>query len=301
MKKKLIYFLNKLPYIRALYKQISRYEKLNEFDPGSYYSPINDPDFVREYEALIWKDFDPDCLRGINMNINEQIFLLNQSEQYYSEIPFSDNKKDKLRFYYTNGFYEHGDAIILYIFLRYFKPGKIIEVGSGYTSALMLDTRDLSLKNMELIFIEPNPERLFSLITEKDKENTKIFVNKVQDIPFSIFETLNENDILFIDSSHISKAGSDLNHLLFEVLPRLKKGVKIHIHDIFFPFEYPKEWILSGRSWNEDYLIRSFLMFNNEFKIIFFSDFLYKYNPNLFKGMPLSYKKTGYNLWLEKC
>src|SRR5690606_33895195 len=100
-------------------------------------------------------------------------------------------------------------------------------------------------------------------------------------------------DILFVDSSHVLKTGSDVNHLLFQILPILKKGVLVHFHDIFYPFEYPKEWILSGRSWNEIYALRAFLTYNSNFKILLFSHFIHKKHSLAFGKMPLAYKNWG--------
>ena len=94
----------------------------------------------------------------------------------------------------------------------------------------------------------------------------------VQNVKLIEFEKLEPNDLLFIDSSHISKIGSDLNYLLFEVLPSLKPGVIIHFHDILYPFEYPYEWIEKGIYWNEAYLLKAFLMHNKNYEILLFND-----------------------------
>ena len=123
----------------------------------------------------------------------------------------------------------------------------------------------------------------------------------VQDVPLDIFDKLEENDILFIDSTHISKTGSDVNFIFFEIFPRLKKGVKIHLHDIHYPFEYLKTWVLDDRrSWNEAYLLKCFLMYNSKFKILAFNSFLEKFqNLWLSQNMPLSLLSKGSSIWLE--
>ncbi len=108
-------------------------------------------------------------------------------------------------------------------------------------------------------------------------------------------------DILFIDSSHVVKTGSDVNHLLFEVLPRLRSGVLIQFHGIFHPFEYPKDWVLGGFNWNEDYFIRAFLMHNQAYSILLFANYLHKVHPSVFDDMPLCRRNRGGSLWLEKC
>jgi hypothetical protein len=119
-------------------------------------------------------------------------------------------------------------------------------------------------------------------------------------VNLEIFKQLDRNDILFIDSTHVSKTGSDVNFILFEILPLLKSGVLIHFHDISYPFEYPKDWVFGGRNWNENYLLRAFLMYNNDFKIYLFTHFLHLYYREAFEEMPLSFKNIGGSLWIEK-
>src|SRR4030095_14584076 len=112
-------------------------------------------------------------------------------------------------------------------------------------------------KNVEFTFIEPCPERLIGLLTEEDMERVRIETNPVQRVDPTIFDSLEANDILFIDSSHIAKIGSDLLYIIFYVIPSLKKGVIIHFHDVLWPFEYPEKWLQEGRAWNEAYFLRS--------------------------------------------
>jgi hypothetical protein len=185
--------------------------------------------------------------------------------------------------------------------MRHFKPKRIIEIGSGHSSAVMLDTNELFFNNqIDLTFIDPYAERLYGLMTKIDKKETTIIESDVQKVSINVFKKLQAGDILFIDSTHVSKTGSDVNYILFEILPILKSGVLIHFHDVFYPFEYPKEWVFQGINWNEDYILRAFLMYNNNFEIILFSEYLYRYHKNFFKEMPLCYDNRGCNLWIEK-
>jgi hypothetical protein len=154
-----------------------------------------------------------------------------------------------------------------------------------------------------LTFIEPYPDRLLGLFKEKDGESTKVVAKKLQDIDLSIFAALQENDILFVDSTHVSKTGSDVNKIIFEILPMLKPGVIIHFHDIFYPFEYLKEWVLGwkGFGWNEAYLLKAFLMYNQQFSILFFNTYLSKFQREWFENnMPLCLKNEGGSLWIKK-
>ena len=124
---------------------------------------------------------------------------------------------------------------------------------------------------------------------------------KVQDVEPSRFDSLEEGDILFIDSSHVAKIGSDVNFLFFEILPRLAKGVLIHIHDVFVGFEYPLAWVAQGKAWNEMYVLRAFLQYNQSFKILAFNTFLEHFHQAEFQQhLPLCLKNTGGSIWLQK-
>ena len=274
-------------------KLIKRLLKIPQIPNGHYYSPVID---IKEIQKVdLWKNRLDPSTQGIDLNIAEQLALAAELQPYF-DTPFPETKGET-RYYFNNAMFVYTDAIILYSFLRHFKPRKVIEVGSGYTSALMLDTKDLYLTDLELMFIEPYPERLQGLM--KPDDTAKVIISNLQDVPLENFD-MEPNDILFIDSSHVTKAGSDVNYLVFEILPRLKAGVIIHIHDIFYPFEYPREWIMEGRSWNEAYLIRAFLMYNSSFKIKFFNSYLHLFHKDVFSTQPLFYKNSGGSLWMQK-
>lgn len=186
--------------------------------------------------------------------------------------------------------------------LRYLKPKNLIEVGSGFSSSLILDVNEQFLGNsINCTFIEPYPERLIKNLRSDDHSRIRIIKEKVQQQSLELFETLDAGDILLIDPSHVSKTGSDVNFLVFEVLPRLKSGVWIHFHDIFYPFEYLEEWVKKGRSWNEAYLLRAFLMFNQDFKIKLWGNALAAQYPELVEEfVPLCVKNSGASLWIQK-
>ena len=165
----------------------------------------------------------------------------------------------------------------------------------------MLDINDVLMGGLDLTFIDPYTEKLKKNLKIDDNNNVTIFELPVQDINLKEFQKLNEGDILFLDTSHICKTASDLNYDLFEILPSLNKGVIIHIHDIFFPFEYPKEWVLQQKAYNEIYLIRAFLMYNNSFEIIIFPNYLMNKKEQWFKeNMPICLKNKGGSIWLKK-
>jgi len=301
LKRNLISILNKLPYIRGVYQENINLKKNSAFPPGHYYSTIICIEDIKNRQNEIWSMEKIDGIDGVNLNTDEQIKLVKQFEQYYSGIPFTENKSNDNRYYFENGFYSYTDAIFLYSIILHFKPKQIIEIGSGFSSSVMLDTNEHFFKNsIKLTFIEPYIDRLKSLLKENDYETTTIIEKDVQGVNVEVFEKLNAGDILFIDSTHVVKTGSDVNYIFFEILPKLKSGVLIHFHDIFYPFEYPKDWVFKGRNWNEDYFLRAFLMYNNEFEIKLFSDYLHKHHKHIFDNMSLCFKNAGGNLWLIK-
>ncbi len=123
----------------------------------------------------------------------------------------------------------------------------------------------------------------------------------MEDVALSTFERLGRGDILFIDSSHVSKTGSDVNYVVFEILPRLEPGVIIHFHDIPFPHDYPKEWVLhEGRSWNELYVIRALLMFTDAFEFLFGSSYVSHYFQETVDAMVGREASGGGSIWLKK-
>lgn len=213
---------------------------------------------------------------GIDMRLKQQLALLKELRLHYPAINFSKEQRDGERYYYDNAYFSYSDAIFYSLLIRYFKPKRIIEVGSGFSSACALDTLEAMSHKAELAFIDPSLDRLNSLLKAKDKESYRIEIinTVVQEIPSVFFKSLKQNDILFIDSSHVSKTGSDLNYLLHEILPSLNEGVMVHFHDVFHNFEYPQAWIEEGISLNEQYMLRSFLQFNDSFGILLFNNYL---------------------------
>ncbi|MDX1628290.1 MAG: class I SAM-dependent methyltransferase, partial [Fulvivirga sp.] len=253
---------------------------------------------VKKYENDVFKK--PDDIHGVDLNIKDQETLLNEFTPYINDFKLNNKKGSKSRYYTQNGFFTASDAFFLACIMRKYKPNQIIEVGSGFSSALMLDVNEIFFnKEINLTFIEPNPERLYSLIDE-DRAPCEIITKNVQEVDIEIFKALEDNDVLFIDSSHISKVGSDVNHILFNIIPVLKKGVLIHFHDITYPFEYPKEWIYQGYFWNEAYLLKAFLMYNEQFDIRLFVNYLYHFRNSWFKKHISDYNIEGGSIWLAK-
>lgn len=278
-------------YFSPFIKEYDDYKNIHPFN--HYESPYPDIREIHEKEDRI---FDPEKeVLDINFNVSRQLELLELMNSI-DEPKWKNSPKAGYRYYYDNSWFGKGDADVLYYMIRILKPKKIIEVGSGFSTAVMLDTNNAYFQNsIEINSIEPNADRLKSLLKKDD--NLKIKECNLQDIPLEFFSQLQENDILFIDSSHVSKIDSDVNYYLFEILPRLKKGVYIHFHDIFYPFIYPKHWIYEGRAYNELYLLRAFLMNNDKYPIQFFGKMLMqKHSEKLSDKL----KVFGGSLWIKK-
>ncbi|WP_153306867.1 class I SAM-dependent methyltransferase [Desulfonatronum thioautotrophicum] len=275
---------------------------IQQYPPGHFYSPLPS---LSEFSKVAPRVFGKrlDNLPGIDLNEDEQLRHFKEFIPYYHEMPFTDNKKQGHRYYFQNNMFSYADAFALYSILRHYKPRNVVEIGSGFSSCLMLDTNDIYFNgDIKFNFIDPYPERLSNNIFDNDRNNISIFQNNVQDFDSSFFLNLKRNDVLFIDSSHVGKIGSDLLYILFDILPILSEGVIIHFHDIFYPFEYPRSWYENlGRAWNENYFLRAFLQFNNSFKIIYFNSFIsFKFRSMLQKHMPLCLKNTGGSIWMVK-
>ena len=224
--------------------------------PGHFYSPFPDLDEVERRASLLW-DIDRDPT-GIDLREQQQLALFDVLADILEEdLPFpaaaaDGDRGSGTRYYFENPAYSWSDGMVLHALLRHLRPRRVVEVGSGYSSAMTLDTTERWLEDgsdgpVVLTFIEPYTELLCSLLRPGDEHRVTIHEQAVQDVPFEVFEALGDGDVLFVDSTHVVKAGSDVNHLMFEVFPSLAPGVWIHLHDIFFPFEYPHDWVREGR------------------------------------------------------
>jgi hypothetical protein len=265
--------------------------------PGHYYSPIPSASDLERVYGVVPR---PDPVPEILLHEEAQLELMRDLGSYAGEFDGKGSGGDS-RYDFRNEMFNGGDAVVLYGMLRHFRPTRIIEVGSGHSSALMLDVNDRWFdKAIEMIFIEPFPDRLLSILQTADHANTTLFTTQVQDVDLSVFSQLGPGDFLFIDSSHVSKAGSDVNFLIFDVLPTLQPGVIIHFHDIFWPFEYPREWAQEGRAWNENYVLRAFLAYNTRFEIMLFNNWLAKVHADVTRSWMAGWSAGGTgSLWLR--
>lgn len=266
--------------------------------PGHFYSPLpSDAEVAEHGTRQGW----PAQLPAIDLRADAQLALLEEFAKGYAELPFQEQPVEGLRYHYGNPNYSYSDAIFLVSMLRHLRPTRFIEVGSGDSSCALLDARDRFLGgNLDVTFIEPYPQYLKELLGA-EATGMRILEQRLQDVDLAEFEALGAGDVLFIDSTHVSKVGSDVNHLVFEILPRLASGVVVHVHDIFWPFEYPNDWLVEGRAWNENYLLRAFLEFNDAYEIVLFGQWAVSSYPEWFaEHMPLCQRNAGGSIWLRR-
>jgi hypothetical protein len=267
--------------------------------PGHFYSPL--PSSAEVAEAYARGGFGPP-FAGVDLNEAGQLALLEKFAASYGAQPFPEEAAPGRRFHLNNPSYGAYDAIVLHGMLHHIQPRRIIEVGSGYSSAAMLDMNEHCFGGrLELTFIDPDMSRLRPLLRADDQGRVNLIEKRVQEVPLEVFGRLAAGDVLFIDSSHVSKIGSDVNRLFFDVLPALPAGVWVHIHDVAGNFEYPREWLEEGRAWNEQYLLRAFLMYNRAFRLELSSGWLFnERHAFIAQHLPLCARGGGGQLWLRK-
>ena len=272
--------------------------------PNHYYWPIPD---TRMLKDDLWQRQSE--LAGIDINEEGQINILSQfSSKFKEEYESFPRSKTSVSYQYfvNNGSFGSVDGEILYCMIRYFKPKKIFEIGSGNSTYL---SAQAILKNKEkddsyeceLVAAEPYPN---DILKAGFPGLSTLIPKKVEDIPLSEFKKLRENDILFIDSSHVLKIGGDVKYEYLEILPGLNKGVIVHLHDIFLPAEYLREWVLKHFIfWTEQYLLQAFLAFNDSFEVLWAGSYMHLKHPDKLEVALSAYKRDESrpgSFWIRK-
>jgi len=242
-----------------------------------FYSPTPDLDSI---PASYWNE--KSALVGVKIDVSGQLEMLRRISAFrteYSTLPL------------TNSF-GRVDVEVLFSMVRMFNPSKVIEIGSGHSTTII---RKAKRPDCELVCIEPYariPGDGFGLIRQP-----------VQSVPLDLFADLGENDVLFIDSSHVLKEASDVLYEFGEILPRLRKGVLVHVHDVLLPYHYPKVWVADDlRFWNEQYLLQAFLAFNSAFDILWAGSWMATYHPDELRAAISSFTpetRPG-SFWMRK-
>lgn len=278
--------------LRQFHKQ-SRKRRL-QIVPDFFYSPVFSP---ADLDPAVWEGTFPDC--G-DFSLERQRAFLEETPAFLDELgalPL-DPVADAAVYHWRNDQFAHFDAALYYALLRRFRPRRIVEVGCGHSTKIALRAlRDNG--SGQILCIDPYPPPWLEALPGP----IEILRKPVQSVPDAIFLDLAPSDILFIDDSHISKTGSDVNHLFLRILPRLPAGVIVQVHDICLPFEYLRFWsedILCY--WNEQYVLAALLANSTKFEILVGAYFLYRKDPELLRRLTPKLpgvEPIGGSLWLR--
>jgi len=272
------------------------------FPLGHFYSPLVSPDDLDP--SRLWPDRP--VVHGIEFNDASHREVLTRDfprfHPLYDYAEEGDEAAAAGTFFSSNSQFGWLDSRTLFVLMHAWRPQRIVEVGSGFSSLLIADVnRRWFDAGIEVTCIEPYPR---PFLQAGIPGITRLVEAKVQEVPMEEFGRLQAGDILFIDSSHVAKTGSDVNYLYFDVLPRLARGVNIHVHDIFLPNEYPRHWVLDeNRSWNEQYLLRALLMYSSAFEVVFGCSYAAYAFPELVRSaLPSSYGSAyaGASFWMRR-
>jgi predicted O-methyltransferase YrrM len=292
----------RLPWRKAQAVSPGSAEPNVRFEVGEFYSPMYDTRELEQIKDRLWPR-EPRDTPGIDWRDDEQLALCADgfSAQTFREFPVEST--DEGEFFVKNGQFPPLDAWVLEGVLRHYRPRRMVEVGCGFSTLITARVnRDELSEEMNLVCIDPYPKPFLAAGNVGGID--EIRPEKVEDAPLDLFEQLDENDVLFIDTSHTVKTGGDVTWLFHEVLPRLRPGVLVHIHDIFLPHDYPEPWVMEGWGWNEMYLVRSFLLFNSAFEIVWATAYMLTHHRDrvveAFPDYPGHGSMAGASMWIRR-
>ena len=296
------------------------------YDDGIPMSPINCPLDVSTAIRVRDRELRTRDLPGIDINEQRQLEWLEQLSETFCAVPIpwprkptpeeeakaieeDDDEEPRvvdhgLHFHYENQSYSYLDAQLLAAIIMRHRPKRILAFVDEFQYAAFLDILDRAKLHDECscVFIEPDPDRLEERVgLPPAGASHKIICGTLQNLDKSRFDELSDGDLLFTDTTHVAKAASDVCHLISRVLPALAPGVLVHLHDVFWPFEYPPGWLTEGRSWNEVYMLRAFLQFNAGFEVALFNNYLIQFcESKLHQLFPDSERNSGGALWVRR-
>ena len=274
--------------------------------PIHFYYPI--PDIEDLLKRDVWQNKSK--LGGILFDDNNQVEFLHMiTNGYNMECDFPPLKlnNDPYAYYTENNAFSYGCAATLNCIIRYYKPNRIIEIGSGMSSLIISSAvqknKEINIETNYTI-IDPYP----SAIINELPGLTNLVISKVELLDTHLFNALDKHDILFIDSSHSVKIGSDVNYMILDVLPFLRPGGLVHFHDISLPYEYPKTYFVSEAfrpCWTEQYLLQAFLSYNSEYEVLIGLSYVMNDHPEHFnKAFPLYdptvHKLSSGSFWIRR-
>lgn len=248
----------------------------------SYYSPIVDPSTL---PADLWTK--PVPTPGVTIDMDAQLaFIDTELTSYLAEFdPPVHDPGGTARYYLDNPYYGSIDAFLLYAMVRHYKPARVMELGSGFSTLVVAAASRMNSNDGS-----PFAHTVFDPYAGDHgvaaAALTSVKRVSATQIPMAEFEALAPNDILFVDTTHTVRAAGDVNRLLLEVLPLLKPGVLIHIHDVFLPWEYPEIWLRTfRRNWSEQYLLQALLCENPRFEVKLACHAVARYAPERLRAL----------------
>jgi len=268
--------------------------------PGDPRSPIPDLDDVRRRESELFGR-PPEELPGLDTLVEDQMTILREMKRWGADPPFPQGA-DGRRSTGDDAAWGWADMALLHAFLRKLRPRRVVCAGAGAFVPALLDLNEHVFgRTMSITVVDPEAESLRPLLRKEEEEKVRLLPARVHEVPFDTFTSLAAGDVLCVETSHVSKTGSDLNHLLFRVLPRMKGGVHVHPAGVFWPFEYPSAWVSEGRAWNEAYLWRAFLLHNSAWEIAVFASFLETaHRGAIVKELPQWQRSRAGGLWIRR-
>lgn len=267
---------------------------------GHFYSPVVDTAELAGLEHRLWPRSPQ--VAGIDFNDASHAQILRCAFPRFMpgyDYPEVLEESPQLTGFFTrNSQFSWLDARAYFVLLRHWRPRRVVEIGSGFSTLLAADVNRRFLdERLDLTCIEPYP-REFLLAGVPGV--SRLLQAKVQDVDLAEFDRLESGDVLFVDSSHVAKTGSDVNFIYFEILPRLADGVRVHIHDIHLPHEYPRDWVIAeNRSWNEQYLVRALLMDSRRYAVEFGCNYAFHRFPDLVREALGGRGFGGGSLWIR--
>ena len=262
-----------------------------------YYQPIFD---VHELPDDTWAE--PNEMVGVDLNEAGQLLLLDKFNYQDELIKLPRHEQKRSLDFHHNDSFGPADAEMLYNMVRHFKPNRVIEIGSGYSTRMMklaLDKNRAEGTDSTHICIEP-----YEMPWLESLGVDEVVREKVENLSIGFFDTLEQNDILFIDSSHVIRPGGDVLYEFLNIIPKLRRGVIVHVHDVFLPYEYPRQWIVEKRRfWNEQYLLHAFLAFNSFVEVLAAVHWLDKNHPDkVSKACPVygEQRRGSGSFWFRK-
>jgi predicted O-methyltransferase YrrM len=262
------------------------------FAPGAFYSPVVDTSVVLAEPDVrrIWRAAAEDP-PGLDVRAEAQLALL--AELRAHPLPASSGPAP--RYDPANDQFPPQDAALLYAMVRHLRPQRMVEVGCGWSTTVAAQAIQDAGLGTHLTCIDPYPRSWLAempAIADLRQERVEL-------TPLHVFTALGPNDILFIDSSHVVKTGSDVVHELLEVVPRLADGVVVHVHDVFIPEDYPKGWVAAGFGWNEQYLVQAFLVGNARAEVLAMNRWLALRHPDAVRDAFGPVGLDGSSVWFR--